>query len=363
MKPQWSDRAISMQKMIVHLDNHPLPDSAGNKARNLWLLKSKKFLIPDTYVCTWDAYTEFRQGESRILQALTTELAAIIQPGKLYAVRSSANIEDSLEHSFAGQFSTILDVSGVENVLQAIQKVWTDAQNVEIGTYIQKKVNGHNKVKGAGTDCNVAVTACNVAVTACKVAVIIQEMVTPVLSGVAFSKNPITGLDEVIIEAVKGHGTSLVQEGKTPLRWVYKWGKWLSSAEDASVPIEVIQKVVEGTIKVARTFKKEVDLEWVFDGEQVNWVQLRDITSINGVAFYSNRMAKEMTPGLVQPLVWSVTTPNPSKVWVGLLSEVIGKNDLDPKKLTRAFHFRAYHNMAEFGKVFESLGLPPDPWK
>jgi phosphohistidine swiveling domain-containing protein len=346
MKLHNSNQVASMQKMILHLDNHPLPASAGNKARNLWLLRNKKFLIPETYVCTWDAFVAFRHGDHEVLKTLEVELAAIIQPGKLYAVRSSANVEDSLEHSFAGQFSTILDVAGAKNVLQAIQDVWADAQNVAVGAYIQKKANGHNGLKMAGTACNVAV--------------IIQEMVTPVLSGVAFSKNPITNLDEVIVEAVKGRGTSLVQEGRTPLRWVYKWGKWLSVAEDASVAIEIIEKVVDGTQKIVKKIKKEVDLEWVFDGEKLYWVQLRDITSIKGVAFYSNRMAKEMTPGLVQPLVWSVTTPNPSKVWVDLLTEVIGKNDLDPANLTRSFHFRAYHNMAEFGKVFESLGLPPE---
>jgi phosphohistidine swiveling domain-containing protein len=334
-----SNRVHSMQKMILHLANHPLPASAGNKASNLWLLKNKKFTIPETYVCTWDAYLAFRQGENSVIQALEEELTGIIQPGKLYAVRSSANIEDSLEHSFAGQFSTILDVSGVGNVLKAIQDVWADAQNVAVGAYIQKKANGHNGLK---------------------MAVIIQEMVTPILSGVAFSKNPITTLDEVIVEAVKGHGTSLVQEGRTPLRWVFKWGKWISVSEDDSVSLEVIQKVVDGTQKIVKTFNKEVDLEWVYNGEELYWVQLRDITSIKGTVFYSNRMAKEMTPGLVKPLVWSVTTPNPSKVWVRLLTEVIGKNDLDPKNLTRAFHFRAYHNMAEFGKVFESLGLPPE---
>ncbi len=328
-----------MQKMILHLANHPLPASAGNKASNLWLLKNKKFTVPETYVCTWDAYLAFRKGDGSVIQALEEELTGIIQPGKLYAVRSSANIEDSLEHSFAGQFSTILDVSGVGNVLKAIQDVWADAQNVAVGAYIQKKANGHNGLK---------------------MAVIIQEMVTPMLSGVAFSKNPITTLDEVIVEAVKGHGTSLVQEGRTPLRWVYKWGKWISAPDENTVALEVIQKVVDGTQKISKTFNKEVDLEWVYNGEKLYWVQLRDITSIKGTVFYSNRMAKEMTPGLVKPLVWSVTTPNPSKVWVGLLTEIIGKNDLDPVNLTRAFHYRAYHNMAEFAKVFESLGLPPE---
>ncbi len=56
-------------------------------------------------------------------------------------------------------------------------------------------------------------------------AVIIQDMIDPVLSGVSFSKNPITGLDEIVVEAVQGSGTALVQAGVTPFRWVNKWGQ------------------------------------------------------------------------------------------------------------------------------------------
>ena len=46
--------------------------------------------------------------------------------------------------------------------------------------------------------------------------VLIQEMVRPIFSGVAFSKNPITGLDEVIVETIAGEGTALMQDGATP---------------------------------------------------------------------------------------------------------------------------------------------------
>ncbi len=53
-------------------------------------------------------------------------------------------------------------------------------------------------------------------------ALIIQEMVEPQLSGVVFSKNPLTRLDGVIVETVQGLGTLLVSRGKTPDTWVYK---------------------------------------------------------------------------------------------------------------------------------------------
>lgn len=39
-----------------------------------------------------------------------------------------------------------------------------------------------------------------------EMAVILQEMVEPVASGVAFSKHPVTGLNEIVVEAVAGQG-------------------------------------------------------------------------------------------------------------------------------------------------------------
>ena len=61
--------------------------------------------------------------------------------------------------------------------------------------------------------------------------VLIQEMIPASMSGVAFSRNPITGMDEVVIEAVEGSATTFLQDGVTPLRWIWKWGKWLQQPE------------------------------------------------------------------------------------------------------------------------------------
>ena len=53
-----------------------------------------------------------------------------------------------------------------------------------------------------------------------RMAVIVQEMVSPVVSGVAFSRDPVTGFDQVVIEAVMGGGDLLMGRGLTPQRWV-----------------------------------------------------------------------------------------------------------------------------------------------
>lgn len=327
---------------ITPLNVRQQPEAIGNKAASLHKLLRQKFPVPLTYVCNWHAYGEHFSQPEAVASRLRAELGQIIQPGKSYAVRSSANIEDSLTCSFAGQFTTILNVSGVDQVLEAIVCIWQDAQKESVQAYIQKIHQDSEELM---------------------MAVIIQEMVQPYLSGVVFSKNPITTMDEVIVEAVHGLGTALVQDGSTPLRWVNKWGNWVQTpgsnqAGESSPDLKIIQQVVGETRKIVKRFRQEVDLEWVYDGQKLFWLQMRDITSIQNVSFFSNRMAKEMTPGLIKPLVWSVSIPNPSRSWVKLLTELIGKNTLDPQKLLRLIHYRVYFNMAEFGKVFAGLGLP-----
>jgi pyruvate,water dikinase len=37
---------------------------------------------------------------------------------------------------------------------------------------------------------------------------------------------------------------------------------------------------------------------------------------------------------------------------------VIGKNDLTSDSLLKAFHYRTYHNLGEFGQIFDTLGMP-----
>jgi pyruvate,water dikinase len=312
-------------------------------------LNRKGFVIPQTYVCTWEAYQRWLQGDPDVLHTVREELAQMLgsdSDAAAYAVRSSANVEDASAHSFAGQFRTVLNVRGQEEILCAIEQIWSHVRSPSMEAYLEQ----------VGLE-----------VGEIKMAVLIQAMVPSIVSGVSFSANPVTGMSEVIVEAVQGSGEALVQGGVQPKRWVNKWGTWIetpSGTEPAGGTIQgalidrvLVERVVDETRAIAKTYGKPVDLEWVWDGETLTWVQVREITGLD-LDIYSNKISKEVFPGLIKPLVWSVNVPLVNSAWVRLFTELIGPNDIDPNNLAQTFYNRAYFNMGTIGRIFELLGFP-----
>jgi pyruvate,water dikinase len=123
--------------------------------------------------------------------------------------------------------------------------------------------------------------------------------------------------------------------------------------------MEIIDRVVRQTKEIAKVYRRPVDLEWVYDGNEVTWVQLREITSLN-IPLYSNRISKEVFPGIIEPLIWSVNVPLVNGAWMAMLTELIGPNDIEPESLAGYFYSRAYFDIGAFGRILELLGLPAE---
>jgi phosphohistidine swiveling domain-containing protein len=325
--------------LLINIHRHKPPASAGSKAMSLYRLARAGVRIPRTFVCDTSAYLRYVADDVSLVEELLGELKRTLRSDISYAVRSSANIEDGSEHSYAGQFKSVLNVRGAEAVLQAIWCVWASAQTPAVSAYLRRQ---------------------DIHVQQLCMAVILQEMVQAQASGVVLSRNPVTGADEVVVEAVQGTGVSLVQNGVTPERWVNKWGNWLVKPQSKSIPFSLIEEVVGITRDVAKRFRSPVDMEWAYDGKKLYFLQLRAITALNRRDIYSNHISREMLPGIIKPLISTINIPMVGAVWVRLMNELIGGTSVQPEKLARTFYYRVYFNMGVIGKLFEEVGMPAE---
>ena len=119
-------------------------------------------------------------------------LAAQRLVGARVAVRSSAASEDGSSASFAGQFETVLGVHAGDEpeMWNALRSVWASAFLARAAAYRAERAGA-----GGGV----------------QMAVVIQELVDPDVSGVAFSADPVSGdRDTAVVSAVYGLGEGLV---------------------------------------------------------------------------------------------------------------------------------------------------------
>ena len=111
------------------------------------------------------------------------------------AVRSSATAEDTAQFSFAGMFESFLNVSGTDELIEAIKKCWASTFGARVLYYrISQGMPGEMPV-----------------------AAIVQRMVNSDKSGVMFTTDPSTrDSSRMVIEAAWGLGESVVQGAVTP---------------------------------------------------------------------------------------------------------------------------------------------------
>ena len=190
---------VARPDVLLRLSGYPDAQAIGAKAANLLRLRQMGFAVPAAHVVPWQVAERCRQGDELTTRALRDELARLARDGRSYAVRSSADVEDSFERSYAGQFGSRLAVNGAEALFCAVQSVARSAASPAAQAYSNRR--GQHAAQGS-----------------LHMSVLIQDMVPPVVSGVSFSRNPLTGMRQTVVEAVAGPGTSLMQEGVTPHR-------------------------------------------------------------------------------------------------------------------------------------------------
>jgi pyruvate,water dikinase len=205
------------------------------------------------------------------------------------AVRSSATAEDLAGASFAGQQETILNVTGADNLLDAVLQCWSSLYTCQAIFYRHQRGFGGTQVS---------------------MAVVIQQMVDAEKSGVIFTVDPVTrNRFNMVIEAVWGLGEGIVSGALTPDHYkvdretcevihefvprkpfMYTRGSGCHGVVKSEVPSARVsarvltdaelRELVDLGNRIEEHFGCPQDIEWGIEGGRIYLLQSRPITCL-----------------------------------------------------------------------------------
>ncbi|GAA1525198.1 PEP/pyruvate-binding domain-containing protein [Nocardioides humi] len=225
-------------------------DRCGAKARGLRALVEWGFAVPDGIVLPDAGTPGWEDDLERRLPALG--------PGP-FAVRSSSPDEDGATASYAGLFRTELGPRCVAEVVAAVRRVAGSAATAPARVYA---------------------AALGVSTTGV-VPVIVQRLVEPEVAGVAFGCDPVSGAEEIVLEAVAGRGDRLVDGAVTPERWRRTAaGTARESDGPALLALDQVRRVVDAVQRVGDLAGGPQDVEWALACDRLWLLQSRPVTAL-----------------------------------------------------------------------------------
>lgn len=230
----------------------------GGKIYGLARMHAAGLPVPKTF-----AISPNDQGNIRLSDY--KEITNLFPSETKLAIRSSALGEDGKAHSFAGIFESVLNVpsNSTQDIKKAIRKVIASSKSLKTKSYSQ--------LKGP------------------QMGIIIQEMIQPVYSGVAFTDSLTEdGKNAILIEFTSGLGDKLVS-GKVDSKKLFipyasdgslniAQAQYLNLSPDKFIK-KFIQELIHNLSIVKDTFKRPMDTEWAVDADGKIWMlQARPIT-------------------------------------------------------------------------------------
>lgn len=251
----------------------------GGKARELGRALRAGLPVPPGWALSPALVERVVLGESLARQQVFSALEGL-GPA---AVRSSAVGEDGADASFAGQHLSVLNVRGREGLLAAITSVYESARSAAALAYRRRL--------GISAEP--------------RMAVVVQALVPADSAGILFTRHPLTGADERVIEGSFGLGEAVVAGLVTPDRFRLARGgavleqalgdkdvaiAWhpeggtheleLSAERAAQLCLNEAQLLELDALATAceRAFSGAHDIEWAFAAGKLYLLQRRAIT-------------------------------------------------------------------------------------
>ena len=384
-------------RSLAEIDGDAELTKVGGKALNLARMFRAGFPVPPALAVTVDAYEAFldssdlrdritsvltgidfqdedslRSG-SRLIQEmisaeplppllLTALKESIPSLGEGYfAVRSSAVAEDLPEASFAGQQDSYLNVS-MDDVASKTALCWASYWNERAMKY-----RHDSRVPQLETG----------------MAVVVQRMVDPESSGIMFTRNPLNGMDEVVVESSWGLGESIASGLVTPDRFVlspkdhrlldyqiseknlacFRQGAeniWCDleaeKASQASLQEHQLKTLVDWAEKLEDFFQSPQDVEWAFAENEFFLLQSRPITTVaedqGDDILWTRAYGDEYWADVTSPLFFSVMGEMLTEIVNHEGARIMGYKDITEAVLLRLHRSHVYFNAEVLEKVF-----------
>ena len=245
----------------------------GGKTANLSRLATS-FRVPPGFCLDVSAFDQLRHAldgdaaaRERLRELVATSYADLARRVGEFeprvAVRSSAIGEDSGEASFAGQHETVLDVGGVDAIVDALLDCWRSVYSERAAAY-----RAQRGIVGAP-----------------RIAVLVQLMVPADASAIAFSADPVSGArDVVVVNAARGLGDAIASGTITPDSYsVRKRDLAIISracADGAAVPDADIVAIARLAMQLETVMGGPVDIECATRNGVLHLLQCRPITTL-----------------------------------------------------------------------------------
>lgn len=363
MDPKPSDPFLTQADPAYH---------CGKKAEHLFHLQQLGFRVPPFVVLPWEF---LKNADQQALETAALSVSAHFQAitsENQFAVRSSGVAEDGAEHSFAGQFETCLNVKP-EQLAEKIAEVKASAFNERISAYR----------KSQGLEGEAAM------------AVIVQVMLLPEVSGVAFGANPVNGnTQEKMISAVYGLGEGLVgglldadtyivdHQGNINERIVAKTQKMgyaenggtelldveAAQKEKSSLNATQLRELAAALDKLETHYQHPQDVEFAWSGGRLYLLQTRAITTLKKAPentedqlIWDNSNIVESYPGHTSPLTFAFIIKMYEGAYFQMLG-LMGVSNADAEKnrpvlanMLGLIEGRVYYNLLNWYKALAIL--------
>jgi rifampicin phosphotransferase len=310
------------------------PRHVGRKAATLARLRRDGFPVPDGVVLVCEALDDALAESGLSADAPADAVAAIEVPaaitsglraavrrwhGAPLAVRSSGVEEDLASTSYAGLYTTVLNVTGESRLLDAVRQCWASAFSDLVKSYRTKSDSEFPQL-----------------------AVLVQPMVRATAAGVAFTADPVTGeRGVVLVEAVRGLGERLVSGAASPDEWVIHGDsayRRTTTGEDA-IDAGVATAVATLARRVEQHFGGPQDLEWAVKDGDVVLLQARPVTTLPQQQIKPVPVAAEPPPGY-----WTREASHAPAPWTPFARVVLSSRT------------STYRNMcAQLGLLFDTI--------